>query len=137
MNTNRTTCLRAAFLGLLLGGLMWGSAGCAVHGDYRAHVGVGYDYYYYPDCNVYYYPVGGIYYWNTGGRWYSGHHVPRTYVIRESSRQSFRSPSHEPWRHHRWRSFIETSPNRQSAGKCSCCILEVPALLPCNEGTAW
>jgi hypothetical protein len=94
---NLTPSLRALGVGLVLGGIAWWSAGCAVeeHGPYRA--GVYYDYDYYPDADVYFYPEGRIYYWRHEGHWKSGPVLPDRYVLREERREHLHLRTREPW----------------------------------------
>ena len=83
--------------GLLLGGALLFSAGCAGVG----YAGGGYyDYDYYPDWDVYFYPQGHLYYWNEAGHWRSGAHLPEHYALRGHHSEHFRGRTQQPWTEH-------------------------------------
>ncbi|MGH7954242.1 MAG: hypothetical protein ACREFE_20295 [Limisphaerales bacterium] len=93
------TRLRFACIGLLFGGWVLFSVGCAGVVYPAGTVGY-YDYDYYPDLDVYFYPEGGVYYWNEGGHWSSGRRLPPTYHFHEESHEQLRLHSRQPWTEH-------------------------------------
>ena len=108
--------LKVIFAGIVLAVAVLGS-GCVIRETYPppypAPV-VGYDYYYYPDCEVYYYPVTGVYWWIDGGVWISGRRCPPRFILRDDARVRVRLNTARPWTEHR--EVIRQYPHREGPG---------------------
>ena len=105
--------LKVVFASIVFAVALLGS-GCVVHEVYPPPSPgpvAGYDYYYYPDCEVYYYPVTGVYWWTDGGVWISGRRAPPRFILREDARVRVRLNTARPWTEHR--EVIRRYPHRE------------------------
>ena len=105
--------LKVVFASIVFAVALLGS-GCVVHEVYPPPSPgpvAGYDYYYYPACEVYYYPVTGVYWWFDGGVWISGRRAPPRFILRDDARVRVRLNTVRPWTEHR--EVIRRYPHRE------------------------